>query len=73
MVNEIRADAKDLSDNIENSFYIDLYKNTEFIITIKEMGVHSVIKIPDKSTFPLVSLMAGEVVTPPTDPGDTNW
>ncbi len=71
--NFIGQDGVSSVSDANGEFYIDLYKNTEFIITIKEMGVHSVIKIPDKSTFPLVSLMAGEVVTPPTDPGDTNW
>lgn len=54
-------------------FYIDLFKNMEFIFTIKEMGLHTTIKIPDKSTFPLISLMSGESATTPTNPGDTNW
>ncbi len=54
-------------------FYIDLFKNIEFIFTIKELGVHSIVKIPDKSTWTLTSLMASEPTAPPSNPGDTNW
>ena len=36
-------------------FEIDLFRNAQFIITIKELGVHAVIQVPDKDVFPLVS------------------
>jgi len=54
-------------------FYIDLLKNIEFIFTIKELGVHSIVKVPDKSAWSLIPLMAGEGTNPPSNPGDTNW
>ena len=54
-------------------FYIDLYKNIEYIFTIKETGLHSTIKIPDLNRYSITALITTGSATIPTSPGDTNW
>lgn len=69
----LSQDGMSVITDATGSFYIDLIRNTEFTLTVKEIGLHTTIKIPDKSRCSLLSLMANEQATTPTNPGDTNW
>jgi len=76
----ISQDGVSTVSDVNGHFKIDLLRNVQFIMTIKELGVHAVILVPDKDVYPLVSLM-GDIsapVVPPVNPGDpgspgTSW
>ena len=76
----ISQDGVSTVSDVNGHFQIDLLRNTQFIITIKELGVHAVILVPDKDVYPIISLMSdiSEPVIPPVTPGTpgspgTSW